>query len=139
MYLSVQCHEEIPFNALDSIPTGGVPSLVGSTREELGYMLDECAVWRVPAAGVEENQPAASDIPTLVLAGRFDPITPPPYGRAAAESLSRATYLEFPWASHGVLDEGCAMDIVAAFLDNPEAAPDPSCIAGEPPIEFEEP
>ena len=139
MYLSVQCHEEVPFNTVDGIAPASASSLNAAAREEIGYLLDECAVWRVPPAGGVENQAAASDIPTLVLAGRFDPITPPSYGRAAAQALSRATYLEFPWASHGVLDEGCAMDIIAEFLDNPEVAPDSSCIATEPPITFEAP
>jgi pimeloyl-ACP methyl ester carboxylesterase len=129
----------VPFNAIERIPADGAQSLVSAARQELRYIIDECSVWRVPPAGPDENQPAMSDIPTLVLAGRFDPITPPTYGRAAADSLSRATYVEFPWASHGVLDEGCAMDIVAAFLDNPEAAPDSACIAAEAPIDFEEP
>jgi pimeloyl-ACP methyl ester carboxylesterase len=139
MYLSVQCHEEVPFNTLDGIAPANAPSLNASTRNELSSMLDKCAVWRVPPASPQENQPTVSDIPALVLAGRFDPITPPSYGRAAAQSLTRATYLEFPWASHGVLDEGCAMDIVAAFLDDPEVPPDASCVLASPPIEFESP
>lgn len=45
---------------------------------------------------------ALGGIPTLVLAARHDPIAPPRYGRALAEAIPGARYVEFDDASHGL-------------------------------------
>lgn len=41
-------------------------------------------------------------IRTLVVSGRWDPIAPPALGRALAEGIPGARYVEFPDASHGL-------------------------------------
>lgn len=41
-----------------------------------------------------ENEPVRSDAPALVLAGEFDPDTPPDWGRQILESMPRAYYVE---------------------------------------------
>jgi pimeloyl-ACP methyl ester carboxylesterase len=38
----------------------------------------------VPGLNPAEQQPLHSELPTLVLSGEFDPITPPSYGDQAA-------------------------------------------------------
>jgi pimeloyl-ACP methyl ester carboxylesterase len=73
------------------------------------------------------------------MAGQFDPITPPSYGRLAAQSLSRAHFVEFPAMGHATLYPGCPTQIVAAFLDAPQQAPDTSCVATMPGLDFSTP
>ncbi|MFL5386361.1 MAG: alpha/beta fold hydrolase [Longimicrobiaceae bacterium] len=41
-------------------------------------------------------------IPTLVMSAAHDPIAPPRFGRALAEAIPRARYVEFDDASHGL-------------------------------------
>ncbi|HEU4556284.1 MAG TPA: alpha/beta fold hydrolase [Longimicrobium sp.] len=41
-------------------------------------------------------------IPTLVMSAAHDPIAPPQYGRALADAIPGARYLEFEDASHGL-------------------------------------
>ena len=41
----------------------------------------DCDIWKAPAAEPGVAEPVRSAVPTLVLAGRFDPITPPEWGR----------------------------------------------------------
>jgi pimeloyl-ACP methyl ester carboxylesterase len=41
-------------------------------------------------------------LPTLVVSAAHDPIAPPRLGRALAEGIPGARYLEFPEASHGL-------------------------------------
>ena len=78
-----------------------------------------------------------SDIPTLVLNGRFDPITPPANGEAAARTLKRATVLTFPNTGHGAFQsEPCASSIAIAFVTTPEVAPSSACVAGLGPPRF---
>jgi pimeloyl-ACP methyl ester carboxylesterase len=109
--------------------------VAGSPGELARSLADTCATWETVALSAIENAPVASDVPALVLAGRFDPITPPSYGRMAAETLARSHFFEFPAAGHGVLDANCPMEMVAAFLDDPVSPPDLGCHS-EGSIEF---
>ena len=99
-----------------------------------------CDEWPIEAADPSVKEPVTSDIPTLVLAGEFDPVTPPEYGRLVAENLSNGTFLEFPGVGHGVnTSSACARSITADFLDDPAAAPDTTCIAEMPSVVFDLP
>ena len=76
-----------------------------------------------------EYAPVESDIPTLLIEGDMDPITPPPLAHAIAPGFSNATYVEFPYAGHGPSRSvECAGDLLNKFYDSPTAAPDLSCV-----------
>ncbi|PWQ95911.1 alpha/beta fold hydrolase [Leucothrix arctica] len=61
-----------------------------------------------------------SDIPSLLLAGALDSVTPPRWAISAEEGLTNSTYLEYPDAGHAVLySDLCSNDEVKRFL-NPE-------------------
>ena len=51
-----------------------------------------------------ETQPVVSDIPTLVVAGEYDPITPAKWAESAASHLANSFYFLFPGGGHGVID-----------------------------------
>lgn len=87
-----------------------------------------CEAWDVQPAPPGFNDPVTSDIATLVLAGEYDPITPPADSRGAADALGNATYVEFPGIGHGaVRSHECADGIFHAFLEAPGAPLDTSC------------
>ena len=67
----------------------------------------------------------------LALAGSLDPITPPPYTKAAYDAATGPkTFVEFTGNGHGQWNSNdCARSIVDAFLTNPDAKPDTSCVA----------
>jgi pimeloyl-ACP methyl ester carboxylesterase len=70
-----------------------------------------------------------TDIPTLVLAGEYDPITPPRWGEEVAETLSRGYFFTYPGIGHGAtVEDYCPLDMALAFLRDPDAGPDASCI-----------
>lgn len=130
MYYAVQCAEEVAFAGEEQLDEVENPRLrdyyAGSTAEDVAA----CALWDVPAAAGLENEPISSDIPTLVLAGEYDPVTPPEWGRQVADTLDNATYLEFPGLGHGVsVDHPCPLQITLDFLEAPEAELDTGCIA----------
>ena len=131
MHYSVQCVEEAPFTSAEALESSALqyPELQGlSDREPI---LDICELWRTTSAGPAENQAVLSDIPALVLAGEYDPITPPRWGRAVAANLANGYFFEFPGVGHGASISGdCPLGIMLAFLDSPEKSPDASCIAG---------
>ncbi|MEL6963596.1 MAG: alpha/beta hydrolase [Pseudomonadota bacterium] len=77
----------------------------------------------------DSYQAAVSDIPTLLLSGRFDSVTPPHDAIYAAKSLSNSYQFTFSNRSHSVLapslrdsvsSPGCPSRIVTAFLENPQ-------------------
>ena len=142
-FLSVQCHEEVPFSdpaaveaRVDEYPR--LAPLVDGALVQSHDAFDFCGRWGAGAANPVENEPVESDIPTLVLAGRFDPITPPGFGRIVAERLENAWYVEFPTLGHGVTaTEGCPQSVTLAFLDDPHTQPDTSCVPGMESIVFD--
>jgi hypothetical protein len=102
-------------------------------------IFNTCSVWgsTPPASG--ENDPVISDIPTLILEGTYDPVTPPAYGKQVARNLSHSYYVEFPNQGHTPLvgdTTGCASRLVQEFFNNPVSEPDRSCVALLPPINF---
>jgi pimeloyl-ACP methyl ester carboxylesterase len=136
MELSVQCAEELPFPA-DRLP--GTETRVGRAFG-IQAMQRRCATWDVPAAPQVERAAVTSEIPTLLLAGEFDPITPPMWAELAASTLSRGHQLIFPGVGHGVLgSSACADGLVSAFLLAPVSEPDGRCMTNLRAITFEVP
>ena len=82
--------------------------------------------------------PIGTTIPTLMIAGQFDPNARPPASRGVAELIGRhVQWIEFAGAGHSVRSYNqCAAGIVAAFIDHPAQPVDASCAAQPVPIRF---
>jgi pimeloyl-ACP methyl ester carboxylesterase len=131
MYFSVQCGEELPFTSLDAAvaAAGANPGLAQYSEYEARAIFAACGEWEARPAAGRENEAVTSEISALVLAGQFDPITPPAWGRLAAESLSGSFYFEFPGVGHGVaLGNECGQEIASDFLNDPRQQPPGGCI-----------
>ncbi len=132
MQYAVQCREELPF----SEPGDGAAAAAEYPELTevfgLGAEIDEqvCAFWGAGEADALENQLVNSDVPALILAGEYDPITPPAWGDQVAAGLSNAFLFEYPGMGHGVsLSDECPREMVLEFWVNPTTAPDAACIA----------
>lgn len=132
MYNSVICAEDADFNP-DEVDINGVrPELAEYAQEDAQSMLDSCQIWGVPELDLNMDAPVTSSIPTLVMNGRFDPITPPANGEVVAETLSQSTVVTFGFTGHSAATSGaCAADLMASFLDDPQYKLDTSCVAKE--------
>ena len=94
----------------------------------LAYRL--CAEWPTGEADASANQPVASEVPTLILSGEFDPITPPAWGFQAAETLEYTYAYVYPGIGHGAsVADPCPKRMMVEFLENPQREPEASCIA----------
>jgi hypothetical protein len=63
------------------------------------------------------------------MSGEFDPITPPPWARHVAETLSHAYVYEYPGIGHGASGfPGCPQEMLIAFLEDPLSPPADVCI-----------
>jgi pimeloyl-ACP methyl ester carboxylesterase len=89
-----------------------------------------CQDWAVDANPQSFNDlltDADSDVPVLVMAGAFDPVTPPQGTRRVADALGKELLL-LPDAGHGATATDCGRHIWLTFMDHPTAPPDTSCM-----------
>jgi pimeloyl-ACP methyl ester carboxylesterase len=133
VYYSVECSEDAPFTTAQQVraaaqalnPVLRPDMLVGQLGE-----LQVCQGWHVKAVPAAQRQPVRSAIPTLILSGQYDPITPPAYSLQAAKTLSHSYRFVFPGTGHGVYQTNrCPNHIVVAFLDDPAQRPAAACVA----------
>ena len=61
-------------------------------------------------------EPTTSSIPTLLLSGSHDPVTPPSRAALAAKSLSKSKHIVVNGMGHIVSHQPCARRIVAKFV-----------------------
>jgi pimeloyl-ACP methyl ester carboxylesterase len=88
--------------------------------------LHGCARWQVPHSDLSV---AISEVPSLLLSGGFDPVTPPHSAEQAMPLLAKAQHLIAAQAAHGVSHVGCAPKLIAQFIDEAGAkALDGSCL-----------
>ncbi|MEY2461347.1 MAG: hypothetical protein QOG30_3177 [Acidimicrobiaceae bacterium] len=101
------------------------------TSTLLLYSTVSCKDFGVAPAPAGFNDAVQSDIPTLVLAGEYDPVTPPEDSKHAASTLPHSTFVEFPGMGHATVfaSPECPETIFRAFLAAPTAAVDTSCVA----------
>ena len=134
LYYTTWCREEFPFhNALaDDSLLGELSPLFGTA---LGEALSSsgtdrlCNIFAVAPADALYDQPIKSEIPTVVFAGAFDPVTPPTWSFQVSQALGDATFIELDDHGHGMATT-CPADLRVAFLANPDAELDKTCVAG---------
>lgn len=135
MFYAFSCREEISFSdpatVVDPPDPFGMRDSFDLASNTGTNAFESCAVFDNGQAAPIANEPVVSDIPTLLLAGEFDPVTPVSWAERAADGLSRSHLVVGPNASHGVFGTDCGMSVVVAFLDEPTTAPDASCLAAE--------
>jgi pimeloyl-ACP methyl ester carboxylesterase len=102
---------------------------------------DPCLIWNVSPASVNEETAVYGSVPTLLLAGEYDPATSPEWAELAAETLTQAYVFVLPGTGHVTFRTNlCSHSLISAFLDDPLHSPDASCIAKMgPPVFVTEP
>lgn len=132
--LAYQCQEEIPFTNPDVVQANldSVQPEVARLTADLvtgALMPTICAEWNAGTSPESENVAVTSDIPTLVVAGEYDPITPPSWAVQAAETLPNSYLYIYPSTGHGATIGECARKMMIDFIENPTTEPDAACIA----------
>lgn len=125
---SVDCHDAASVDLRDfERRLAQFPDVAEVKR--LDWQYHPCRYWSSGDAGDAFRRPVVSDVPTLLLVGEFDPVTPPRWAESAARSLSRAHLFVFPAIGHGVVDSHvCAGELVNRFLDDPDRPQPPDCL-----------
>ena len=127
MQMSVDCADNAGLGEAADVAAIADP---GRTRLIVTSAL--CSEWPVAPTSSTFNEPVVSPVPTVVLAGAYDPITPPAGTQAVAERLPLAAFGLWPNRGHGVTGDPCALQVEAAFLAAPAAPVDLGCLARVP-------
>ena len=113
MELSVLCSEDAPLlqNRPEDAQTILGPAFVQQAQAA-------CAVWPHAPMPKDFHAPLTGSVPTLLLSGEFDPVTPPRYAHEIAHHLTQASVLVLPGQGHSVMGIGCAPDVVERFVSH---------------------
>lgn len=144
LYISMMCHEHILATSLEELEA------ISTRRGVKDYawlpfygdandLFEACQSWGSTGPLLGENDMVSSDIPSLVIAGKFDPATPPIFAQQVASQLSNSYYFEFSNQGHtptAADESGCAMDTVLEFLEDPTVEPDRGCLDDLEPVDF---
>lgn len=88
-----------------------------------------CENWTETRAPEIMRQPVTSAIPTLLISGEYDSITPASWGDRVAATLDHSYHFTVRRGGHGaLLNDDCAMRIMRAFLADPTLEPDSLCL-----------
>ncbi len=137
MFYAFACNEEISFADEDEVAAALPADPFGQTdRFDLASntgssAFDTCRAFENGRAPSSSNDAVVSDRPTLLMAGRYDPVTPVAWATDAAQTLSNGILVVAEHGSHGVSPGECGMAIMRQFLDAPETEPDIGCFADE--------
>ncbi len=116
LYLSIMCAEDVP--KIDfSTPTEMDLGVLSTTQ-----LKEMCSIWNVEPVSTDSTG-WTSDIPTLLLSGVNDPVTPPEYGDLALSQLRNATHVVVSGTAHNTIYHPCIYEMATDFYQdlNPQS------------------
>ncbi len=126
MHNAVICTEDIPFLGtldLDALAA----TYIGP--EQAQSLVTICENWPKGLMDDDLREPLTVPVPTLVLSGEEDPITPPAYGDMADAALPMSLHLVGRGQGHGIVGRGCVPRLLTEFVDSADLdALDTSCL-----------
>lgn len=131
MRLSVLCSEDAPFFDSEPASEGYLEEFFQNS------LLPLCDIWPAGEIPADFKQPLQSGIPTLLLSGEADPITPPSNGEQVSQFLTHSLHVIAPDQGHIVIFRGCIPEIATAFIETASVnEPDVSCVQEIKPMPF---
>jgi pimeloyl-ACP methyl ester carboxylesterase len=117
MQYSVLCSEDAPFIAAAAIDRTALAKTYQGT-DQIDAMLEICKLWPRGPMDADLHSPLHSDVPTLLLSGEADPVTPPADAERAARGLTVKRLLVLAGEGHGQLNVSCVPRLMAVFLNS---------------------
>ncbi len=117
-YLSIVCPEETAFFTTEEAETASAGTFMG--LQLANEFKESCAVWGLPPHPDYPLKWVEQPIPTLVISGDRDPITPIEYGERITASLSNARHLKIHHMPHdflGLEGASCLDYVLLEFLE----------------------
>ncbi len=131
---TVTCAEDAPFIDMDVARALQAETDFGLRAADF---VEICAAWPETAVADDLHQPFITDVPTLLLSGEADPVTPPSYAESVAANLPNSLHLVVPQFGHGNLGVGCIPKIAAQFINDGTLSDlETDCVADIQPAPF---
>jgi pimeloyl-ACP methyl ester carboxylesterase len=133
-YYSIECNGRLPFqsfaNTVKNTQQLEIPDLALGKPEALAKVFAICEQWPSGRAPAAQEEPVWSEVPTLILSGAYDNLTPVSWNKSAFDTLPNGVFVLAPMSGHAVITySACAEQIAQAFIADPAQAPDTSCLA----------
>jgi pimeloyl-ACP methyl ester carboxylesterase len=125
LYQSVVCSETAGLSQETASIANAYPQVVAALADQVQFIVDLCAAWGV--AAIPEGPAITSDVPILIMEGKFDSNKPPQLGEAVVQNFSTSYWVEFADSAHVVIGP-CALAMMAEFMQTPTTSPDTSCV-----------
>lgn len=115
MHFAVVCSEDAPrWDQANVSESAMAATYIGTSF--MSAMRTVCEQWPRGPVDPEFNAPLVSALPTLILSGGNDPVTPARYGEQIHRGLSKSKHLVLAGQGHGQIGVGCVPRIVAEFI-----------------------
>jgi pimeloyl-ACP methyl ester carboxylesterase len=133
--MNIVCNEDMPKVTTQMFIDDATNDFGGNTSHKAWQ--GACPLW--PQYRVDEAfyQPVTANIPTLILSGGLDPVTPPSNGDKSASTLPISHHIISENNAHIVATTDCAINILSEFLETLDPKNlDESCLTEIPPETF---
>ncbi len=130
MWISVERHEMFNPEYVSEV-VDSVYKTLPWFPEKLGVFTSiylELEDWHDNLLPMDQRTFKPSDIPTLIFANRYDPVTPPINGKIMLEQLSQAQLFVMDEGGHGGGDWECRLKVMTNFMKAPHEMLDTSCL-----------
>lgn len=127
MTLSVLCAEDVPRITDEQAEREVRGTYLGSS--EIDAWRRMCSAWPRGPLPADVDRVRPLQVPTLILSGDLDPVTPPRWGEVMKKHFSNALHVVVPGAGHNTSTTGCVPDLIAGFIGQASVAGlDASCV-----------
>jgi len=113
LHLSVLCAEDVAFIDPREIAGATAGTFFGQ------YLIDEyrnaCALWPLAQIPADFRLPVKVSVPTLLVSGYFDPVTPPSFAEQIARTLPMSRLVVSKTGAHGSV-AGCPLSAALFVL-----------------------
>ncbi len=135
LYFNIVCNEDFPRitpqDFVQDADNGFAGNLLQLPLQEV------CPLWPKYQVSNDFTHLIKAKLPTLLLSGELDPVTPPSQGEKVAQQLTNSLHISVKNTGHGVVMSTCAIDIMKMFLDDLLVKPlDISCLEKVPEMSF---
>jgi len=126
LLFSVTCAEDLPRIDPREIPAATQGTFYGDDR--VREQLAVCAIWPHAPLPPGSGDLVHSDVPTLLLSGERDPVTPPADAAQVAKGFTHGLWILIPHGTHNAAGD-CEDRVIAAFVNRGSAEGlDASCL-----------
>jgi len=112
--LNIVCNEDMPKISQAMSVADANNNFGGSLTME--SLKTACPLWPIYAVEQSFYQPVTANIPTLILSGNLDPVTPPSNGEKSAATLPNSHHIVVENAAHIAGMSQCGVGIINEFL-----------------------